>query len=177
MNSFKETESQTRAAADGEKSELEKDLQVLRNVPAFSVVPLETLRLYAYLSRRLCYRQGTFLFRQDEPDSRGYILVSGTAQLLREYPDRTVELQVLKEGDFFGGLALLADIRRLFSARALTTVECLTLDRESFRRLLKQFPEVGIKVLEVMVNRVVKMQARVLEECSKYSEYGNMSVD
>jgi CRP/FNR family cyclic AMP-dependent transcriptional regulator len=149
------------------QSELEMNLEVLRQVRAFSVVPLETLRLYAYLCRRLCFPEGSFLFHQNDPDSLAYIVTTGHVQLVREYAAEVVVLRVLEPYDFFGGLALLADIRRLFGARAHTRVECLTLDRESFRRLHRQFPEVGIRVLEVMVKRVAQMESRVMEELER----------
>lgn len=164
MNSHEANEVTCEPEATDLRSKLEEDLEILRQVQVFSVVPLATLRLYAYLCRRLCYPEGSFLFHQGEPDSRAYIVTSGQIRLVREYPDETVLLKVLKPLDFFGGLALLADIKRLFGARAITQVECLTLERENFRRLHLQFPEVGIRVLEVMVARIAQMEAQVMEK-------------
>jgi CRP-like cAMP-binding protein len=161
MSSPTETEG---AGSQGRRrrSELEENLEILRNVPAFAGIPLERLKLYAYLSRRIPYGEGEFLFRQGERDDRGYIVISGQAQLVREYANHSAFLEILNEGDFFGGLALLADIRRLFSAKAITPVECLTLDRESFRKLLVQFPELAIKVLEVMIKRIARMEEKLM---------------
>ncbi|NSW87627.1 MAG: cyclic nucleotide-binding domain-containing protein [Syntrophobacteraceae bacterium] len=153
------------SSAMRDRCELDENLEILRNVPAFSAIPLQNLRLYAYLSRRRCYRAGEFLFHQGDMDDCGYIVVSGTARVLRELKDCSIFLNELKEGEFFGGLALFSDIRRLFSVRAVTDVECLTLDRESFRRMLLQFPDVSLKVLDIMIKRIVQMEEKLFQAC------------
>jgi CRP/FNR family transcriptional regulator, cyclic AMP receptor protein len=156
----------------GSRCELESNLNVLRKIPVFSGVPLNRLKLYAYLCKRRCYLNGEFIFRQGEADDRGYILLSGNARIVREYEDHSVFLNELQEGDFFGGVALLSDVKRLFSVRAATDIECLTLDRESFRKLLVQFPEVGVKVLDMMVKRIVQMEEKLMQKHVHECVYG-----
>ncbi len=164
MSLCKESNRASRLKTVGGECELDQNLEILRQIPVFSGVPLDRLRLYAYLGKRICYPAGQFLFHQGELDDRGYIILCGRAQIIREYNDRFIILNELKEGDFFGGLALLAEIRRLFSCRAITDLECLTLDRESFRKILTLFPEVTIRVLDVMIKRIVSMEDKLLSQ-------------
>ncbi|SFN06418.1 Crp/Fnr family transcriptional regulator [Thermodesulforhabdus norvegica] len=161
MNSLADFESLLHRASC--QCELNEYMKILRNVDAFSVVPIDKLKVMAYLSQKVTFPQGTFLFKQRDPDARGYILVSGRVQLYRHYKDKSYLLEELKEGEFFGGLALLSDIRRLFSARAAVDTVCLTLERDAFRRFIVQFPEVAIKVLDIMIRRIVAMEERLLE--------------
>lgn len=147
----------------GSRCELEVNLDILRKVPIFSSIPIERLKLYAYLSKRIHYRPGEFVFRHWECGNLGYIIICGKAQVIRELRTHSLFLNEYKEGDFFGGFALFADAPRLFSVRALTDLECLTLDRETFQKLFLQFPEVGIKMLESMVRRVIQMEEKLLQ--------------
>ncbi len=144
------------------RCELEANLEILRGVQVFSSLPIERLRLYAYLSMRMCYQAGEFVFHQCDSNDLGYIVVSGKLQVVTELKDQCVLLHELKEGDFFGGLALLSDVPRLFSVRAITDAECLTMNRETFRKLLLQFPETAVKLLDVMIRRIVKMEEKLL---------------
>ena len=154
------------------RCELDANLEVLRTIPVFSGIPLQRLKLYAYLCKRACYRAGEFIFHQGDSDDRGYILLAGKAQIVREYEDHSLFLNELREGEFFGGVALLSEIQRLFSVRATTSVECLTLDRESFRKLLVQFPEVGVKVLDLMIRRIVQMEEKLMQKHVHECVYG-----
>lgn len=172
MNSPTENNARCVPSERAGQCELDANLDVLRKIPVFSGIPLQRLKLYAYLCKRACYRAGEFIFRQGDADDRGYILLSGSAQIVREYENHSVYLNELRAGEFFGGVALLSDIRRLFSVRATTGVECLTLDRESFRKLLVQFPEVGVKVLDMMIKRIVQMEEKLMQKHVHECVYG-----
>lgn len=158
--------------AGGGRCELEENLEILRGIPAFSGIPIQRLRLYAYLGKRVCFSPGDFLFRQGDAGDRGYIVVCGAVQVIREFPDHSVLLNEFKEGEFFGGLALLSKIRRLFSVRAVTPLECLTWDRDSFQKLLLQFPEVAIQILDMMIQRVIQMEDKLLSTMSNECVFG-----
>lgn len=151
---------------------MDENLEILRNVPAFSCIPLDRLKIYAYLSKRMNFKAGDFLFRHGDDDDRGYIMISGRAQMIREYEDHSIILGEFREGDFFGGLALLSDIKRLFSVKAVTDILCLTMNRESFRKLMIQFPEIAVRVLDIMIKRVVAMEERVLQSHVDHSVFG-----
>ena len=56
-------------------------------------------------------------------------------------------MSVLEDGDFFGEIALLEEVRRTATVRALTPCLLLVLDRGEFRDLLAQAPELR-KVFE-----------------------------
>ncbi|HQN17944.1 MAG TPA: Crp/Fnr family transcriptional regulator [Syntrophobacteraceae bacterium] len=152
------------------RCELDENLDILRGVAMFSSIPIERLRLYAYLSTRMRYGTGEFVFRQWECGNLGYVVIHGKAQVIRELKDYSVFLHEFQEGDFFGGFALFSEVPRLFSVRAATDLECLTMNRETFQKLFVQFPEVGIKMLNVLVRRFVLMEEKLIqagaEECT-----------
>ncbi len=161
MNSTTEFEKLLKASKSS--CELDQNVAILRKTDAFSVVPIDKLKILASLSTRKKYFRNTFLFRQHERDPYGYILIEGTIHLYRHYEDKSYILQELKPYDFFGGLALIADIKRLFSARTVTDVTCLVIDRESFSKFIVNFPQVAIRVVETMVKRIVTMQEKLLQ--------------
>jgi CRP-like cAMP-binding protein len=154
------------------RCELDKNLDILRMVPAFSSIPIERLKVYAYLSNRIRYRAGEFVFRQGERGNLGYVVVCGRAQVIRELTDHSIFLHEFKDGDFFGGFALFADAPRILSVRATTNLECLTIDRETFQKLFMQFPEVGIKMLDVMVRRLIEMEEKLMQAKADECTYG-----
>ncbi|NLJ28538.1 cyclic nucleotide-binding domain-containing protein [Desulforhabdus amnigena] len=156
----------------GGRCEMDANLEIYRNVAAFSGIPIERLKLLAYLSKRVYYRAGEFLFHHGDIDDRAYLILSGKAQVIRELSDHSVFLHEFTEGDFFGGLALLSDIKRRFSIKAITDLECLTINRESFQKLLLQFPEIAIKMLDPMIKRMVQMEEEFLKAKTNQCLYG-----
>jgi len=112
-----------------------------------SAVPLfhdlgETLRseiCNRFVSER--YAAGTTIVAQDEPGDKFYIVVRGSVAVSRRRPGEAVQpLRVLEDGDFFGEIALLEDVRRTSTVRALVPTLLLVLTRPHFLRLLEAAP-------------------------------------
>ncbi len=144
--------------------EFQENLDYLRENAFFSSLPLENLKLFAYLFLRQLYQQGDLLFSQSEDDGQAFSIISGTAERIRTDGDRSRVLGEYGPGDFIGGLALLGKTPRLFSLQAKTDLICLVLTREKFSRVAAQFPELLPKAVQALVNRIHDWEARLLNQ-------------
>ena len=80
---------------------------------------------------------GEIIVRQGAPADKIFIIVKGEVGVEREEPDgRKIELETLKDGQFFGELAILRDTPREATAKALTDVTLLALQRDTFQKLV-----------------------------------------
>lgn len=142
---------------------LEEKVSLLRRVSAFSSIPIDQLKILASLCSCRSYNPMEFIFRQGEYDTDGYILKSGKVRMIRHYEDRSFIVKQLEPDEFFGGLVLLADIKRLFSAQAVESSVCLIIPRQVFKKFVLQFPDLSLKMLEIMVKRIAAMEDKFLE--------------
>lgn len=115
----------------------------LQNVPMFSHLPPPIL---AALARRLMVEQhpaGEEIIRVGEPGDKLYIIQRGQVEVIGRDPlGRERPLAMLREGDFFGEMALLRDAPRAAACRARTGVQLLSLSRADFNGLLKSAPQI-----------------------------------
>jgi uncharacterized protein YhbP (UPF0306 family) len=80
---------------------------------------------------------GEVIVRQGAPADKIFIIVKGEVGVEREEPDGTkVELETLRDGQFFGELAILRDTPREATATAQTDVTLLALQRDTFQKLV-----------------------------------------
>jgi uncharacterized protein YhbP (UPF0306 family) len=80
---------------------------------------------------------GEIIVRQGAPADKIFIIVKGEVVVEREEPDGSkVELETLKDGQFFGEVAIMRDTPREATARAKTDVTLLALQRDTFQRLV-----------------------------------------
>jgi len=141
-------------------SEYAQNLEILREISFFSGLPLEPLKILAYLCERERFKAGEYLFHQDEAEGKAFYIITGRAELLRAEQDRDQAFSDYLAGSFIGGLSLLADTRRLFSLRAVADTACMTLTRERFAKTLEQFPEIVPKLLVAVVKSVSNWESR-----------------
>ena len=62
-------------------SEFQENLEILRQTYFFSGLPLETLKIFAYLCTREKFRPGEHIFRQNEDDGQAFYIIDGQARL------------------------------------------------------------------------------------------------
>lgn len=145
-------------------SELEQNLEILRQTYFFSVLPLETLKIFAYLCSREKFKQGEYLFRQHEDDGQAFYIISGKALLEREDSSSVKEIRECHSGEFIGGLTLLGEARRLFSLKAVEDTICLVLAREKFSKASEQFPDIMPRIFKAVAKNIDTWEERFLAD-------------
>jgi uncharacterized protein YhbP (UPF0306 family) len=80
---------------------------------------------------------GEIIVRQGAPADKIFIIVKGEVSVEREEADGSkIELETLRDGQFFGELAILRDTPREATATAKTDVTLLGLQRDTFQKLV-----------------------------------------
>jgi len=112
------------------------------------------------------------LFKKGDSGFEMYIILSGSVNIYaNEYSKDIPPLIILKNGDFFGEMALLEDFPR--STTAVAKDECLLLviNKVNFEKAIQDDPGFAIKIMQSLSNRLRLQTKRYseLEErlCSK----------
>ena len=142
--------------------EFQENLNILRQIDFFSALPLEVAKVFAYLCTRETFKKGDYLFQQDDDDGRAFYIISGEARLVHNQNGEELTIRDYDTGTFFGRLALMGNMPRLFSMKALNEVTCLTITREKFHKTLNQFPEQMPKIIKAVVESIQAWEKRFL---------------
>lgn len=145
-------------------SELEENLEILRQTYFFSGLPLETLKIFAYLCTREKFKPGEYIFRQHEDDGRAFYIINGKARLEREDNGSVKEIRECHSGEFFGGLTLMGEIRRLFSLKAAEDTICLVLVRDKFSKAIEQFPDIMPRIFKAVAKNIDSWEEHFLAD-------------
>jgi CRP-like cAMP-binding protein len=131
---------------------LRKDAKVdlLRGIPLFANCSKRDLNSVSGIADEIDLREGKELTRQGKPGREFFVLVDGTADVLKN----NRKVAKLKAGDFFGEIALVSDAPRNATVRASSPVRALVVTERNFKRLLDEQPEIQRKVLTALAERV-----------------------
>ena len=147
---------------DSLPTELKENMNLLREITFFSLIPLEALKVLAYLSTREIFNPGDLLFSQGDDDGQAFYFISGQADLIHKGESGEKVLRSLGEGDFTGSFALLSSLQRIFSLKATAKTTCLTLSRKKFRTTMEQFPSMSGKVIKAVIDSISSWDRRFL---------------
>lgn len=124
--------------------------QHLANVPLFSECSDKDLRLIARRTEEIQVPAGKELVTQGETGREFFIIVEGSALVLRDGE----QIATLSAGDFFGELALLDRGPRSATVIAETPMQLLVLAQREFSGLLDEVPSLAHKVAKALAKRV-----------------------
>lgn len=125
-------------------------LVTLEEVPLFAGLSKRHLRGIAKLARVRRFASGSTLVRAGDPGRSFFVLLDGTAQVVRSggRPRR------LGMGDYFGEMALLDGAPRSADVVAESDVLALTVDRTGFAKLLRAEPAIAQTLLRTLAVRL-----------------------
>lgn len=124
---------------------------ILEKVPLFSGVSELFLReLVLYLKPTVAI-PGDPIVRLGEVGHRMFFINKGSVDVLS--PDGSSVLATLADGDFFGEMALLTSAPRSNTVVAREYCNLYSLDRESFDRVLEDFPDFAANVRRIADQR------------------------
>lgn len=96
---------------------------------------------------------GEILFEEGDKGEVMYLIREGKIKITKGKGEDEKVLAVLKEGDFFGEMAIIESAPRSASAIAATNVSLLVIDKETFRSKIKENPLIEY-VLETLSRRL-----------------------
>lgn len=141
---------------------LEEKQARLVEIPLLAVLSEEERQVLAgsLMSRRMLKGQPVFL--QGDPGDEMYLLLEGRIRICCEsLSGREITLCFLKDGGFFGEMALLDGEPRSATAFAETNGTLLVLRRADFQSFLQEVPSAGISLLAFLSKRLRKANDKI----------------
>lgn len=101
------------------------------------------------------YSKNSSIFHEGDLADRFFMVSRGSFKVFKTQPDgREQILYILSKGDVFGEMHLLKSAPYKFSATALEDTQLCTLTKVNFDNLLRQHPELSLKILSQAYDRI-----------------------
>jgi CRP/FNR family transcriptional regulator, cyclic AMP receptor protein len=131
---------------------LRKDAKVklISKVPLFGGLSKQQLGQVAAIADEIDFKEGKVLTREGERGREFFVLLQGEADVRR----KGKRLATRRAGEFFGEIALVSDHPRVATVTTTTPVRALVIRDTDFRGLLNRTPQIAVKVLEAVAERL-----------------------
>jgi CRP-like cAMP-binding protein len=134
----------------------------LRNHALFREFPPAVIEhLGAYMTRRTV-RRGATIFAKGDPGTTLMAVLWGAVKIsVLAGEGHEAVLNIIKSGQVFGEVALLDGQARTADAVAMTDCELMVIDRRDFIPFLRREPDVALKCIEVLCDRIRRTSEQV----------------
>jgi CRP/FNR family transcriptional regulator, cyclic AMP receptor protein len=149
---------------------------LLRQVPLFTGLDEESLRLLSRRSRRRRFASGHTLFCQGDPGHTLYVVIAGRVNIERlTASGERLHITHRLAGEVFGEMAVIDGKPRMADAVTAGETELLMLDRDDFLSCLRQSPEIAVGIIACLSERL-REAADLLESHLSRDVLGRVSV-
>lgn len=141
---------------------LDSDIRLLGTVRLFQGFRIDHLRLLAFGAEKRFFKKDARIYRQDAYSDGGYVVMSGTIQLVSGLNDTLISTH--QRGSLIGEMALVSQTHHAASAIAVEDSEVLKLPRPLFLRMLEEYPELAVLLRErigTSVNEFIEQLDRI----------------
>jgi CRP/FNR family cyclic AMP-dependent transcriptional regulator len=146
---------------------LKEEVEILRNIPLFQNLEPSKLKLLAFTAERLTYHGDQVLFHQGEPGDAAYIVLNGEAAVTVDSPSGPLTVAKLGRNAIVGEIAILCDVPRTATVKAIGELVTLRISKELFLRLIMEFPQIGLEIMRVLANRLERTTQQLREAMAK----------
>ena len=152
------------------KKEEEGELKFIKKCPLFSELKKKELAFIKDLLHKRIYADGEIVFKPSSGMGM-YLLVKGRINILQGSPNSQEEpslVSSLKEGDFFGELALVHKkaYRNMFAQSACDS-KLLGFFQPDLQLIIENHPSMGVKILrqlcDILSHRLQKAEQKILQ--------------
>jgi CRP/FNR family transcriptional regulator len=143
----------------------DETIELLRHAPLFSTLAEEDLAPVAEVTVPRSFAAGEVVFREGDQSDTCYIVRSGRLRAVREHTDgRILTLAAFGSGDIFGELAMFEDERRSATVETLEDAEVVAILGGDMRRLLREHPDIAVKLLGALGRRLRETNERLTRQ-------------
>jgi CRP-like cAMP-binding protein len=134
-------------------------------VPVFEALAPADLERVADVAVPRRFPAGQVIFREGDASDTCYVVHAGHARAVREHSDgRTITLAHFGPGDIFGELAMFDDERRSATIETLDDVEAVAILGADMRRLLREHPDIAVKLVIALGRRLRAANERLARQ-------------
>jgi CRP-like cAMP-binding protein len=125
----------------------------LKRSPLFEGLSRKQLAQIARLSDDLDVPPGTVLCKQGSRGRGFFVIIDGEAKITRG----AEHLATIRNGDFFGEIALLEPVKRTATVTAATPLSFFVVNENAFKSVLDTDPTIERKVLRALARRLASL--------------------
>lgn len=134
-----------------------------RRVPIFSTLDTEELNKIVSLIIRREYDRGEMVVMEGDHLENLVIINHGQIKAFKNTLEGKEQiLYIFTEGDFFGENNLLLEQESPYYIEALEKTNVCMINKMDFQSLLRKYPDIGIKIISELSNRLEKLENTIL---------------
>jgi CRP/FNR family cyclic AMP-dependent transcriptional regulator len=133
---------------------LEQEVELIRQFPIFSKIQPAMQKLLCFSAERLTYDAGQVIFNAGDTADAAYVVIDGTVEISVPTPSGPIVINTMTKNEILGEIAIVGEVPRTATAKALTKLETLKISKELFIKIIRENPDAAIELIKILASRL-----------------------
>jgi CRP-like cAMP-binding protein len=133
---------------------LEQEVELIRQFPIFSKIQPAMQKLLCFSAERLTYDAGQVIFNAGDTADAAYVVIEGTVEISVPTPSGPIIINTMTKNEILGEIAIVGEVPRTATAKALTKLETLKISKELFIKIIRENPDAAIELIKILASRL-----------------------
>ena len=133
---------------------LEQEVELIRQFPIFSKIQPAMQKLLCFSAERLTYDAGQVMFNAGDSADAAYVVIDGTVEISVPTPSGPIVINTMTKNEILGEIAIVGDVPRTATAKAVTKLETLKISKELFEKVIRENPDAALELIRVLAARL-----------------------
>jgi CRP/FNR family transcriptional regulator, cyclic AMP receptor protein len=133
---------------------LEQEVELIRQFPIFSKIQPAMQKLLCFSAERLTFDSGQVIFNAGDAGDSAYIVIDGKVEISVPTPAGPIVINTMGKNELLGEIAIVGEVPRTATAKALTKLETLKISKELFMKIIRENPDAAIELVKILASRL-----------------------
>ena len=139
---------------------VDNNMSCAERVPIFNSLNKRELKQVVSLFVQKEYEKNELVISEGSIPQDFIVVCKGSLKVFGYSDDGKEQIMyILTNGDFLGARNLIHDIKANFNAQAMGDIVVCSIDKYKFQQLLVKFPGISLKIMDVLCDRLDKMES------------------
>jgi CRP/FNR family transcriptional regulator, cyclic AMP receptor protein len=140
---------------------LEQEVELIRQFPIFSKIQPAMQKLLCFSAERLTYDAGQVIFNAGDTADAAYVVIEGTVEISVPTPSGPIIINTMTRNEILGEIAIVGEVPRTATAKALTKLETLKISKELFIKIVRENPDAAIELIRILAARLASTTSQL----------------
>jgi CRP/FNR family cyclic AMP-dependent transcriptional regulator len=140
---------------------LEQEVELIRQFPIFSKIQPAMQKLLCFSAERLTYDAGQVMFNAGDSADAAYVVIDGTVEISVPTPSGPIVINTMTKNEILGEIAIVGEVPRTATAKALTKLETLKISKELFIKIIRENPDAAIELIRILAARLASTTSQL----------------
>ena len=137
-------------------------IMLLKGIDIFESLSVSELAAIASVAEVTGIPVGQIIIQEGSFGETMYLIIQGEVSVIKELGKVSeIEIDRIKPGEYCGEMALFDDVERSASIRTETKCSFMVLNKQEFREIVREYPQIALEVCKVLSGRIRKLHKKI----------------